>query len=642
MANENLTQLLSKLAVQSTKDEFAETQKIVLQLLSDPSNEEDYGSIMRAYLASCIKQDKYALAANILVKEKKIDDQYGDQFVLEKLYVFYKLNETEKFQELYEKVVPGTVGSVVEKSEEETLSIRGILHVRAQFCYNNAQYEEAFKLYHYLATHNEKLTDNDIELACNERVPLTVEPFLQSSASLSEVNGESYDLLFNESMILSAKGLYDEALEMLNKARKLAANDGYESDLNAIDLQTSYVYQVMGNNKASQELLDKLISKLEKGSPLALLANMNRKAFYDFSKYKTNLNLVIRELNAEAMTGYNVKQYTQAQWSVISHNLLFLHLFNNDSIQPKKSPLSQTLHKYSETINDVNLEPYKSQAKKLYRKTVKLLEEHTRRQDINAGLFGLVLLTIQLLVVEKQWQNATTLCEHAFSLYSTRKERKQERQYQILNCIYIELLRCLGKKRHLPLPGQYDQESAHSESDMANDLAFLKHLCVNNIGADGKSSGDDFSRISSFTDDNFMKKHSSRDANEIDIQEALKLSQDVDVEALLEAGAAPLKSTEHPDVINISGAGKKKQTVLHLRKQRLKEKRLRKFLENRDTTKTPDPERWLPKRDRSTYRPKKKQTAKQTQGGLTNKRAEQALDISKSAKVSKKGRGKRK
>lgn len=644
MANENLTQLLSKLRVQSTSDELVKVQETCLQLLNDTANRKDHGAILKAYLVASIKQDNYAQGLKVLLDKKEVDDQYGEQFALEKLYIFYKLNETKRFDDLYRKIVPEPVDSLRKKSEEETTPFRGILHVRAQFCYNNAQYEEAFKIYHYLATHNEKRTDNDIELACNERVPLTVGPYLQENATLSSVSDESYDLLFNDSMILSAKGQYNKAVDMLKRAREMAASDGYESDLNAIELQLSYVYQLMGKTKDSQELLNKLIEKLDKGSPLALLANMNKKAFCDYSKYKTNLNLVLREVNAEAMNGYNLKHYTQSQWTTINRNLLFLHLFNNDSIQSKSTPLSRTLHKYKETVDDVNLESYKSQAKKLYHRAKKMIAEESAtgqsRRDSNKSLFGFLLLTLQLLVIEKQWDKALTLCFSALKASHNFPEVDRAYSCNILYCIMIEIERRTG--RDGKLLNFYEGKKLPSDGSVAKDIAFWRHVGMNYMDKEPSSAKKLFEEISKETDDDFIRKYKSDDTNDVDVQAAAKYTQDIDVAELLSNGVTPFKLKKATDVISVSKITKKQKVKNDLKKQKQKEQRLKRFLEHCDTSKGPDPERWLPKKDRSTYRPKKKQVAKQTQGGNMSKKAEQALDISKNVKVSKRSKGKRK
>jgi signal recognition particle subunit SRP72 len=86
----------------------------------------------------------------------------------------------------------------------------------------------------------------------------------------------------------------------------------------------------------------------------------------------------------------------------------------------------------------------------------------------------------------------------------------------------------------------------------------------------------------------------------------------VDVKNLIAAGVASLPKS--------SAAPKRRATDDEVDKTAAKKRRKRKLPENYDPNKTPDPERWLPLRDRSSYRPKgkkgKKKVTESTQGGV--------------------------
>lgn len=643
MGNESLTQLLSQLDVRSTKDEFAKVEQKCMNLLNNRSKGVDMGSVLKAYLVVLIKQDKYDQGYKILLKKKDIDEKFGDQIALEKLYIFYKLNKTCKFEELYQKLIPESIDSITVRPEDDITFLRGILHVRAQFCYKNGLHEETYKIYHYLASHNSKGNDNDLELRCNERVPLAADPSLQFDLDVTSLAEESYDLLYNNSMVLSARGHYKQALELLGEARQLAAKDGYESDLHAIDLQLAFVYQMMGKSKESNELLDAIISRLDKNSPIALLANMNKSAFIDHSKYKANLNLVLRELNVEAMNGINRKQFTQEQWSIINRNILFLHLFNNDSIQSKNSLLSRTLHNYRKVVDNVGLETYKSQANKLYHYAFQMIESGT-----GGSVIGFLLLTLQILVTEKRWDNAIRLGEHFLNkLWKTHSELKysanDKESMQTVCCILFELYKVTGRNdskgkllQHLTA----DLSRAESDPQFRKELPFWKHVAFKNLELGGLTKAEVlFEQISKISKDKLIQKILSDE--DLNVGEGIRITQGVDVEALVSAGTKPLESTKASD--NVVNSFKVKKVQADRRKERKKRERLARFLKHHDVHGPVDPERWLPKRDRATYRPKKKQLAKQTQGGAVSKRAEQSLDISKKTmKGSKKTKGRNK
>lgn len=644
MANQSLAQLVSQLNVQSTKDEFTKVEQTCLRLLNNGSKDVDMGVVLKTYLVASIRQDKYDQGFRILSDKKEIDERYGDQVALEKLYIFYKLNETRKFEDLYHKLVPETINAITDKTENDTASVRGLLHVRAQFCYKNGLHEETYKIYHYLASHNAKATDNNSELLCNERVPLTANASLRFDIDVSTLAEESYDLIYNNSMILSARGQYEQAIELLERAREMAIRDGYESDVHAIELQLAYVYQMIGKTKQSKELLDKLIAKLDKSSPVALLANMNKTAFTDFSKYKTNLNLALRELNVEALNGINKQQFTHEQWSAINRNLLFLHLFNNDSIQSKNSLLSRTLHNYRKIVNDVSFESYRSQAKKAYHQALKMVESST-----NGSVIGFLLLTVQLLAVEKQWDNAIRLGEHflnnLWAAHPTLESQSvnDRENVQIVCYILFELYKITGRnnsKSRLLKHLIDDFSSIDLTSEKGKEASFWKHVAFEHLEQTDLSKAKDlFQKVSEYSNDRLISKILSDE--ELNATEGIEITQDVDVEALISAGTKPLESSKASD--SVANLFKVKKVRADRVKDRKKKERLARFIKHHDVHGPVDPERWLPKRDRTTYRPKKKQLAKQTQGGAVSKKAEQALDISKkTTKASKKNKNRKK
>ncbi|KAK3308671.1 uncharacterized protein B0T15DRAFT_524980 [Chaetomium strumarium] len=109
------------------------------------------------------------------------------------------------------------------------------------------------------------------------------------------------------------------------------------------------------------------------------------------------------------------------------------------------------------------------------------------------------------------------------------------------------------------------------------------------------------------------------------------LTRGVDVAALLEAGVVVAPAPAHAQ----PARGKKRPLEADLQVTRekqqpaAKKRRRRKLPKSYDPDKQPDPERWLPLRDRSSYRPKgkkgKKRVAEATQGGVV--RDEETLEL---------------
>lgn len=102
------------------------------------------------------------------------------------------------------------------------------------------------------------------------------------------------------------------------------------------------------------------------------------------------------------------------------------------------------------------------------------------------------------------------------------------------------------------------------------------------------------------------------------------LISDIDVAALEKAGITPSSASAAAAAAAIAGARKRPSDGKTERvTKRLRQSRLPKDL---DPNRAPDPERWLPLKDRSTYRPKgrkgKQRAAERTQGGVVTEKVE--------------------
>jgi len=103
------------------------------------------------------------------------------------------------------------------------------------------------------------------------------------------------------------------------------------------------------------------------------------------------------------------------------------------------------------------------------------------------------------------------------------------------------------------------------------------------------------------------------------------LVADVDVTELENAGVPQSQASIAANAAVIAGARKRasKDQQNARAKKRIRKSRLPK---DYDPNKKPDPERWLPLRDRSSYRPKgrkgRQRAAERTQGGIVNEKAD--------------------
>lgn len=112
------------------------------------------------------------------------------------------------------------------------------------------------------------------------------------------------------------------------------------------------------------------------------------------------------------------------------------------------------------------------------------------------------------------------------------------------------------------------------------------------------------------------------------------LAADVDVDALERNGVLSSSSTAATAAVTIAharkrtAAGEGKPGDGHVHAPPAKRIRKSRLPKDYDPNKTPDPERWLPLRDRSTYKPKgrkgKQKAAERMQGGVVSEKAEES------------------
>lgn len=616
MAKDTLVELVSQLSVQSSHNEHANVEQTCLQLLRSGCD-EPY-AILQKCLVAMIKQDKYQKGLRLMNEFRDLVNKHSEDLCIELLYIYYKLNNVQLFDRLYKKSVGENSQTVLVDQDLGDERLRGILHVRAQFCFKNGLYEEAYEIYQALVKTNRQEFDNSIELACNERVPLTSSPSLKEyKPLLSESDQSSYDVLFNDSIIMAAEGRFEESAELLSKVLRMAEADGYENDLNSIRLQTAYTLQLQNKSKQATTLLKQLLAKLPRESVLYLVAKSNLLSVKDFSKYADNYSLVLRDLNYELANSFNLQKFTYEQWVKLQSNFSVLSAFNNSSINANGSEIAKALQKYKKEVGNIVLEPYKVQASKVYKLCSQMLG-CTPCQNMS----GFVILTLQLLIVAKQWQNAVRIGEKYLNKCWNPAENNThhhsiDKSQVIVCCVLLQLysLTHRNRSKYILLEKLNAIRKAYGQH-AAREREFWVHIGFQYLVLGNNEQARDI----------FEQFGQSVDTN-IDMVELTRLTSDIDVDELVRLGSTPMKSKLRLQESDTTVAKLQRQKVLILKQKRRALKK-RKFLTGKDVVKKPDPERWLPQKDRSSYKPKKKQlNAKLTQGGAMSKRAEQSLDI---------------
>lgn len=284
---------------------------------------------------------------------------------------------------------------------------------------------------------------------------------------------------------------------------------------------------------------------------------------------------------------------------------------------------------------------------------------------------GLLLTIIQLYVQTEQPGKALALLETFFKRLeaATTPDRADIRFAPGLVALAVSLYRLQG--RQTAIRAELAKAAAHWEKSSSTTTtpsssrydSLLREAGIALLHSSNPSdlavSGAAFERLAAAAPDDraaraglvasYAVSDAEKAAPHVDALSAVdKLVAGVDVPALLEHGVASLPAPP------AAAAGKKRgpagpeseePTAKKAKTEATPRKRRGKLLRDYDPNKKPDPERWLPLRDRSSYRPKgkkgKKRAAEATQGGPVAKE-EETLELVGGAgavKVEKAGGG---
>ncbi|WEW61727.1 Signal recognition particle subunit SRP72 [Emydomyces testavorans] len=267
--------------------------------------------------------------------------------------------------------------------------------------------------------------------------------------------------------------------------------------------------------------------------------------------------------------------------------------------------------------------------------TLSLLEK--RPFDI-----GLILLAVKLYIDEGNVSSAVSALESFLKrLSESTSESDQEIRFNPgLISVLIALYKLQGRKRQinseLANAAAYWRKRSQQEQPSSLLRAAATSLLQSHDPSDLRTASEIFETLHAIDPTDriatagYVASHAtsspSRVQNEISTLSPIQdLISEIDVAALEAAGipstCAPTATTSRK---RRSEADKEKQTAP--KRKRIRKSRLPK---DYDPDKKPDPERWLPLRDRSTYRPKgkkgKQKAAERTQGGVVHEKAEETV-----------------
>ncbi|KAJ6188770.1 hypothetical protein N7519_003678 [Penicillium mononematosum] len=507
---------------------------------------------------------------------------------LEYAYASYKCGKLEEATEALTRAASG----------------RGASHLEAQVRYRAENFRRAAELYEQLskdaASSAHEVNDLSINSwATDAQLQWKGETEFVRHDRLSREDLESFETTYNAACLNIAKGEFKQSEVLLNRAQNICRTsedlspEDKAAEMLPIAVQQLYVLIQLG--------------KLEEAE--AVLKDISVENITELSTKKIARNNIVlaRPTDVNPYILYKALHDTP---DAINNDRLFE--FQDPKAQSKRpSPSTDAITNLLSVFNAAAHAQGETGPKAL-KQIVPLLER--RPTDI-----GLLLTVVQLYVSGGNTTSAITAMER--TLRCLEGSNESIRFNPGLLSVLVSLYQREGPRApRVPPPRSSRLLLLHSE-DRA-DLATAGDLFR------GLHQQDPNDRIAIA---GYVASQATLDyaqiESELDRLPAVSdLIADVDVSALESAGISPSASSVAAAAAAFAGARKRTAASADDRaNKRVRKSRLPKDF---DPAKKPDPERWLPVRDRSSYRPKgkkgKQRAAALTQGGPVNEKTEES------------------
>lgn len=598
----SLADSLARLAVFSKTDSHREVLDAATKLLAKhPSVDALHNA-----LVALVRLDRYKAANDLLALHEQLVLAPGSNALTPIIaYIQYKIGSS---QDVVEAAAERAQGAQQQQLNDQ--SHRAALHVLAQYYYRAGKSDEALKLYHQLIeTCNN--SSEAADLAVNERAVLSQLLFANprsSSRALAPISSgdeASYDQLFNDALVLVVSRRYTEALSLLDKTHDIAQAtladaeaDAQETfaELGPIALQKAYTHILLSQHDKALHILTDLA---------------NRVAELDANN-TSDANIKLLKLIIDTNRLHCLAKLGQVDISTASPHLLYAELGLPNSLADAVTAAKITT----------------PQLEVLQRNHIRLALATGKRNPHPHALSTPIEIALQAAAdatAKNVPQRAIALLERLVATTEAESQPEQQQQQLLVHPALGTLLHAL-------------YETTNAKAKQQQLLTTIANTLLNTSSA--KSSGDsvDYARFvalklmpANASLANALLAHIGeqdlleRKPTEEQVQELLSGSSiGIDVEHLVSQGIEPLITA---DFTSIASA-----PVVSNMKLRERKRKRSKLPASYNADATPDPERWLPMKDRAAFKAKKaKKNAKglgmSTQGGAIDADTEKKLNL---------------
>ncbi|XP_015481133.1 signal recognition particle subunit SRP72 isoform X2 [Parus major] len=594
--------------------DFARALKSVNKILQ--INKDDV-TALQCKVVCLIQNGNFKEALGIINTHTKV--LTSDVIAFEKAYCEYRLNRIE------------SALKTIQSASQQTDKLKELY---GQVLYRLERYDDCLAAYRDLIrnSQDEYEEERKTNLSAVVAAQSTWEKVVPEDLGLREA---TYELCYNSACALIGQGKLNEAMKKLQKAEELCrqslsedsdvTEEDIEAELAIIHGQMAYIMQLQGRTEDALQLYNQIIKlKPTDVGLLAVIANniitINKDQNVFDSKKKVKLT------NAEGVEHKLSKKQLQA----IEFNKALLAMYTNQADQCRK--LSASLQSQSpEHLLPVLIQAAQLCREKQHAKAVGLLQDFADQHPANAAEIKLTMAQLKIaqgsvtkacmiLRSIEELQHKPGMVSALVTMYSHEEDIDSAievftqaiqwyQQYQPKSPVHLSLIR---EAANFKLKHGRKKEAISDLEELWKQNPKDVHTLAQLISA--------YSLVDPEKAKVLSKHLPSSDT----------MSLKVDVDALENSHGATYVRKKAG---KLTGDNQQKEQGQGEVKKKKKKKK-GKLPKNYDPKVTPDPERWLPMRERSYYRGRKKgkkkeQVGKGTQGSTTTGSSE--LDASRTA-----------
>ncbi|KAI0396199.1 hypothetical protein F5Y17DRAFT_140293 [Xylariaceae sp. FL0594] len=558
--------------------------------------------------------------------------------VFEKAYALYKSGRIQEARDTIQKAPATEAGS------------RSFRHLHAQIAYRAERFAEASDIYHGLADGHADLHGDESDIKINllattaqmewaglgHRIP-------ESDRQPARGDLDAFETAYNAACAHIARAEFAKASVLLKRARDLCeasddlSDDEKKAELLPIMVQHIYVLSQLGKLSEAAALQKLVVQSEIPEAPTKVVAQNNQVAL-DASESNPYLTQRLLELGGKLSGNDTLFEFQQSVLRGNKHALdLQMQKFEGVASSTQTQIFGASTPKAVLDVAPLGVINAAARAqmekgKAAIRKILPALEK--RPNDV-----GLLLTVIQLYVQTKNPGPALSILDAFLKRLemATSPDYADVRFAPGLVATAVALYRLQGRQNSVR--AELAKASAHwrlkpdcPATPLLREagVELLRSSNPDDVAAAGATfeqlvaqSGHDPIAAAGLVAAFATRDYTKAEPYLQKLTPIERLISGVDVEALVDAGVCSVAPPAPP-------ASRKRAAVDEPAKQKAAKRRRRKRLpKDYEEGKQPDPERWLPLRDRSTYRPKgkkgKKRAQEATQGGVVKE--EEILEL---------------